>query len=455
MKRSSVVPAGLVGAILGLSVGVACHPGQVMPASDRPECPHHWDFNKVKVTSQEHGLVAIQTLSGNSSQLSAPGLNTNVPEFHDCQRLVHGAGREAQYGSLVAVFASDRLQDTTLRDSVGMGGAPIAWPMVEILGWDGGYEELGIGPGLNCLFVSLDGPSPRAWMKHFGRVEGDCHRAQPAESLAGDHSFKLLTLSREDLTGLAWSDVPPVARWDWDTASSTQVIGFKCFLGWCEVGEPDHPIGTRPALAQDPSLTTGGTLGTSAMRRRLKVKGWYDQQRLAPAHARWSAGVPVRPLSVIGTLIPAVRLQAMTRAAFTGWQDAAYVLLSERAYDYHKKFNFQPQADNGRVTTIALCQDTWNGTTPVGGEKICPGIPTPWRTSKKCTLEDIDPASTTDPLVYWWARTTAPDGSQSFRCMVRRGHSGPDDVPGTARWRWLADDETSWARCDRGCCTTQ
>lgn len=455
MKNSSLVPAVLVGAVLGLSLVVACHPGRVMPAYDRPECPHHWNFDSVRVPVRAKSQVPIVTETGDPHQLSGPGANTNVPEFHDCQRVIHGAGSAARYGSLIAVFAWDRLQDSSTRDSVDTGGPPIAWPMVEVLAWDGGYTPLGIGPGLNCLFVSLDGPSPRAWMKHFGNVEGDCRRAQGANLFEPGPSVTLLTISRDDLTGLAWTDVPPVARWDWDTASSTQVIGFKCLQGWCEVGEARHAVGTRPALATDPSLMTGATLGTSAMRRRLQVKGWYDQQRLAPAHANWSAGAPVRPLPAIGTLIPAINLQAMRRDAFTGWQDVAYVLLSERAYDYHKKFNFQPMAGNRRVTTIALCQDTWNGTAPVAGERLCPGIPTPWRTSKNCTLEDTDPASTTDALVYWWGRTTGTDGSQRFRCIVRRGHTGGDDVPGTARWRWLADDETTWARCDRGCCTTQ
>jgi hypothetical protein len=455
MKNSSVVPAGLVGAVLGLSLVVACHPGRVMPANNRPECPHHWDFDSVRVQVRSGSFMPIVTQAEDPHRLSGPGANTNVPEFHDCQRVVHGAGSAARYGSLIAVFAWDRLQDTTPRDSVGMGGAPIAWPMVEVLAWDGGYEPLGIGPGLNCLFVSLDGPSPRAWMKHFGNVEGNCSGAQGADLFVPGPSVTPLTIARDGLEGMKWNDVPPVARWDWDTASFTQVIGFKCFLGWCEVGEAKHDIVTRSALAADPSLLTGATLGNPAMRRRLRVKGWYDQQRLAPAHAKWSAGAPVRPLPVIGTLIPATNLQAMKRNAFSAWQDVAYVLLSERADDYHKKFNFQPMTGDGRVSTIALCQDTWNGTTPVAGERRCPGIPTPWRTSKKCKLEDTDPASTSDALVYWWGRSTAPDGSERLWCIVRRPHHGPDDVPGTARWRWLADDETTWARCDRGCCTTQ
>ncbi len=457
MQRSSLVPASLVGAILGLGLVMACPPGKVTPAYGRPECPHHWDFNSVRVQVRPGSFMPIVTQTGDPHRLSGPGANTNVPEFHDCQRVVHGAGSAARYGSLIAVFAWDRLQDTTPRDSVSLGGTPIAWPMVEVLAWDGGYPPLGIETGLNCLFVSLDGPSPRAWMKHFGQVEGDCHGARKAALLEADPSFTPLTLSRDSLKGLKlqWNDVPPVARWDWDEVSATQVIGFKCFLGWCEVGEAGHRVGTRPALALDPSVMTGVTLGTSEMRRRLRVKGWYDQQRLAPAHASWSAGAPVRPLSAIGTLIPATDLQAMSRDAFNAWQDVAYVLLSESAYDYLKKYNFQPMNPDGRVSTIALCQDTWNGSAAMSGNPHCPGIPAPWRISKTCKLEDTDPASATDPLVYWWGRSTAPDGSVRYWCIVRRGHSGPDDVPGTARWRWLADDETTWARCDRGCCTTQ
>jgi hypothetical protein len=31
-------------------------------------------------------------------------------------------------------------------------------------------------------------------------------------------------------------DIPPVARWDYDTANHQQYIGLRCGGEWCEVG---------------------------------------------------------------------------------------------------------------------------------------------------------------------------------------------------------------------------
>ena len=47
-----------------------------------------------------------------------------------------------------------------------------------------------------------------------------------------------------------------------------------------------------------------------------------------------------------------------------------------------------------------------------------------------------------------------------YRCDIRRDHSGNAQtarlVIPTARWRWLAADETIWEYCAAaGCCETQ
>jgi len=49
----------------------------------------------------------------------------------------------------------------------------------------------------------------------------------------------------------------------------------------------------------------------------------------------------------------------------------------------------------------------------------------------------------------WWVKITAAvDGKIVYRCVTRRGHT---DMTGgsapTARWRWVANDETVWEYC--------
>jgi hypothetical protein len=40
-----------------------------------------------------------------------------------------------------------------------------------------------------------------------------------------------------------------------------------------------------------------------------------------------------------------------------------------------------------------------------------------------------------------------------YRCVTRRDHKAEVSfIPATARWRWLALDETTWTLCDVGCC---
>lgn len=452
MKNSSVVPAGLVGIVLGLGLVAACQPGQVMPASDRPECPHHWDFSKIKVTPSKRGEVALKTLSGNPGELSAPRLNTNVPEFHDCQRLVRGSGTDATYDSLVAVFASDTMADTGLVHPLPPPPSGGVWlvPLVEVVSWGGSYPALAIEPGFNCLYVPVsDTLSTVAFMVPFGAVEQDCRLARSYDDVRSAPGSKPLRLHRVTYPGLKWDDYPPVARWDWDTVASTQVIGFKCASAWCEVGAHKSEVHTAENLLSrlGPARASAlaGALGGPALARVLTVKGWYDEQRLAPPDARWGTSAPdPTPLDLRGTLIPVGELGRMGVADFGAhWRVVAAVLLDRISPEYQAKYNYLPMDGTGRVTTISLCVER-------DGTQACPEIPEEVRTKSACGPE----AGPTTPR-RWWARTAAPDGATRYWCIVRRGHSGPDDVPGTARWRWLANDETTWARCDRGCCTTQ
>jgi hypothetical protein len=60
----------------------------------------------------------------------------------------------------------------------------------------------------------------------------------------------------------------------------------------------------------------------------------------------------------------------------------------------------------------------------------------------------------------WKARIQPEEGPAQTRDVIRRDHtafmaSHDLHVPGTARWRWKARDETLWVRCAEGCCEVQ
>ena len=186
---------------------------------DLPECPHDWDFSKIRVLDSMEKPVPLKTFNG-SPLLSGPRLQTNVPEFNDCQRLIVGSGETARYDSLYAVFARESLDETLdiktptdkgaavplddtldIRTRTDTGTAvPIvqtridtgtAVPMVEILSIGGTYSKLALKPGFNCLFVFEQGNKWYARMVAFGPEEEDCHSPKPVGALPSYHELSI------------------------------------------------------------------------------------------------------------------------------------------------------------------------------------------------------------------------------------------------------------------------
>lgn len=411
-----------------------------------PECPHDWDVRSITILNPKQTEVPLQTLRPDGN-LSAPGMQTNVPEFNDCQRLVLGTGNTAEYDSLYAVFA----WDSTDRDSVGvraMFDSGYALPMVEVLSLGGTYDRLGLHPGFSCLFV-FKGPSAlAAVLLPFGAEEQDCHQPRSVAAVqAAPHAT--LEVTRFSYDDLQWGDYPAVARWEWDVKSNTQVIGFKCIDGWCEAGTPGHAPNTGPHLAASgwssvPALS--GVPGPSV----LRIKGWYDEQRLAPAAESWWV-TKASPRLVVGTIVPVPGLGGYEESDFDlQWKAIAYVDLSQPSVEYKTVAAYAPMTGTGAVTTISLCREDWGGSTPLPDGQGCKGISQKLRIKEagKCHPEAVA------PTVHWWAATMpAGETHPRYWCIVRR--SAPDGVrvPGTARWRWLANDETSWGRCGGACCS--
>jgi hypothetical protein len=377
-------------------------------ASERRECPHAPGDHDVSKT-----------------HLTTVGLNTDVPEYHDCQRfIVMGANGHLQYDSLFAIYASlglDSLDDSLAALEQRFPADTMAVTAAVIVSDHQSYAPLGIRSDFSCLYLFRGA----LWSAVLVDQEGtnDCTQPISIHHARGTR----LEVRRTEVRHLTRDDYPPVARWDWDAVHHEQNIGIKCGAGWCEIG--------KAGFTASPSYNVNEKAPTEA-RRVLMVKGWYDEQLLA----RLPAGGALEPTDVLGTIIPEPGLGEVTNIAqFQTWRVVAHIALSQASPEYKTKFNYdQASPESSHLNTMSLCY---------GSRISCLGLIPALFYWKAPTCGGGD---------HWYARVLAVDGTTLYKCIIRY----PDDtnnmpsvvVPGTARWRWLAMDETSWKRCVVGCC---
>jgi hypothetical protein len=390
-------------AIAGLSCEDHGHyVGSWPPLAGRPECPHDWDFKQ--------------------GQLAIIGGNIDIPEFHDCQRFITYHGDEPRYDALYAIFASDSLY----LPPAGL------WAVAEIYA-EGQYAKLGIKPGYNCLFL--------------GRQPGG-YDARMVPVSSADVNCRQLVLDRMSGTPLMVNPVdvgpgiPSVARWDWDDRMREQYIGIKCdSTVWCEVARQRRAPSARPSAP---------TLGSARLARTRLIKGWYDEQHLAYRDANHATV----PSFVRGTIYPDSLLddRNSTTDFDNTWVVAAYVALDTlRGYQqatldqYKDRLNLDPTEPGaallrtGKLNVLSLCHGALLDCVPA-------------------VALDVNALQGCDTEGAWWTRVDPANGGASkYLCATRRGHEGMSDlheIPGTARWRWMASDEGVWDACGQGCCET-
>ncbi|MGH7429842.1 MAG: hypothetical protein ACREJ4_16010 [Candidatus Methylomirabilaceae bacterium] len=400
-------------------VGVAALAG-ALSACDRdvqPDWPRAIDasLKDVRIDCPGHLPVIYRSLGGDSAvyqTLSVPGPITRIPEFHDCQRLL--IDQAVTYGPLVGVWASNTLDDTS-------SAGPVL-PMAEVVDFDQvGYEPLGVGPGFNCLYVMSDAQAPfgiRAVMVQAGANEAACGRPYDPAMAGAD----LMAVPYEAPSGLSWDDIPRVARWEWDPVTRRQYIGLRCGLRWCEVG-PQGGFGS--------SAGHNYPMTERRERRTFWIKGWYDEQQLAR-----KAGGSLHPLGAVGTIVPDSALGDYSDATFPGnvWVPAARIALRPPQQAYATKLGLGATAIPRNMDRLQLCHGSWSACATASGST--PAQP------KACTG---------DPDHQWWARIIRRQGAETYFCVIRTAHPGIQ-IEGTARWRWMKNDETIWVRCAEGCC---
>ena len=428
--------------IVAVAVTVACRGGTTPTLSasfldSRSECPKEWVFAK---EPRYDGDFAVP-----GGQLSVPREIQNVPEFHDCQRFLveDQASRELVYGARYAIFAAkdlgrtdtlEMLNDTTLgegdKDEIALASrltAGLATAAAEIVA-DSDYAPLKILRGFNCLYVYLEGPQDwHAKMVPSGTVEQDCSEPVDPNELHGDTLAVRLTGQGH---GFTRHDFPKAARWDWDSVRTQHYIGTRCGAAWCEVGDFDF-VSSKDRAERFGHPSAGSPV---KLRRSFYVKGWYDEQELAIRD-----GASVVPSGIWGVIVPDSMLEAYSESDFQGWARAAEVALTVpegvAVNPYQGKYNFTHTDDPiSRPNRIYLC-------------KVQAGA--------ACELSNPDIPKTCegDGDEAWRARIINALGEVAYRCVKRCDYTGQGfDVPGTARWRWLKDDEGAWMRCLQGCC---
>jgi hypothetical protein len=451
-RRASVaVVIGVTTACGGASVQQSIHPQTAAleelqrSAPGRRECPGEGVTLRVDSGGRSYTVVHVPL----SDSI------TDIPEFHDCQRFIRrDSDGTLVFDSLFAVFASYRLDslipdldssgDTiTLNDGVQVRTFPVA----TIFSDHRQYDQLGIRPGFNCLLLyrrPLPGTTQLVWgamMTPLGFPDSNCTAAKPQQ-----HGTPLQVYS-SSTAGMAQSDYPDAARWDWDSVHSEHYVGIKCGAAWCQVGRIGFDTSASYSGPQLPFKQIGPAPLTDVERSRVTaIRGWYDEQRLAEFN-----GGMTRPSAMHGILVPNPRihgLKATPDRYKATWVQVGFAVIFGGDYG---KWNYRQ-----RINEVLLCE----------------GLATACRVD--LNQPPVSPSNM--PLSScpsgWWATVRPsslgpfPGERPKFFCLLETSHKVALDnlnsrhpgmvssIPGTARWRWLLKDEGSWFGClEASCCT--
>jgi len=425
-RRSSLLAptvALLVAAVACGGKKLVTPPVRHVAAAYRPECGI--DTIRVKLPSDTNVVAKFTRLAVSYDA-------TLIPEFNDCQRFATTSA--TSYGPLVGIYASDSLNQTivNLRQLAASNAAARALPVAIILSYDGDYDALHIKRGFDCLYLAA-GPRAGNSYRYVAWIvpavsDADCAKARTPADL--DAIAPHLDVHPRDL-GHAYTvnDYPQVARWDWDRRARHQYIGIGCRERWCEIGNDGVPSPNYDDPAMPPQH-----------RRKLQIKGWYDEELLAVKPA---SGAGLVPSPVFGTIAPEPGLEARTTGDYHNrWIPAARVYLTGSLAPYQTKFGFtqtQSPGDGHAYNAIAMCMSVAGSVCDFGSTAPPTG----------CNMEPGD--------TVWYARIqpAEPMAKPVYRCVTRREHpfkSLLGRIAGTVRWRWEETDHNAWIACPDGCC---
>lgn len=428
-------------AVVILLIVAACPPRTrtvfpAQPVYNRPDCPSH-AIELTVYDSLEHGWTPRVV-----NDIPIASAIDEIPEFHDCQRLVRTHDRE--YGPLVGIFASEELE--TLYGTFDAKGEPVAparaAELVRTLPAaaaifsfdDEPYLPLSIRREFNCLYLLPPSSMSQRWTAYMVWARSDEKRcSQPLGDPANAFALDVHVHSTADYGNEAFAatDIPPVARWDVDRRTE-QSIGIRCGGAWCSVGSsgimprPSEGAEVTPLIRA--AFPAGGGPSENELRRVTRVPGWYDDQSLAIASPSGTAGLSPRgPRAVY---YPDPRIGDMNDPAeFETWTPVAYAMIRGAPGAYGEKLHL-----GSGITKFELIFRRSGEDPPADVGDV------------SCGVSDGG---------TWWMRLTRGGGGPTvgYKCVTARAHPSAPTLPGTARWRWKVDDETTWVRCPQGCCS--
>lgn len=322
-------------------------------------------------------------------------------EVHDCQRLVLVTGSALAFGPLVGLLPLDGAMALTDLDFSGGVAAATVYNWGDFHGKPEAYAPLGIDPGRNCLWLRRD--TETSWRAALVALPtGPCStQSRPATSAY------TLDVQR----ALHAGPMPRTARWEWDEADATHVMGIKCGSAWCRVG--------RAALWQADTVHLAGNA-------QATIPGYFDEQHLAVPDG--SGGIIPGP---VGVLTPT----------------ATFFTLAQNQANSPTDVMGPAFATGLEVATLTLADAT--ATTP-------PTYEAKWGLRQgPITLHlQIVPGGVERSTF------TGPTGSQGHSVTPVRIPNTLHASVGSVRWRWhdTATTASIWSACGvkgMDCCDTQ
>lgn len=330
----------------------------------------------------------------------------NITGFNDEQKLVVAAsGAGPQFGPLVRLYVSSRLDSLTKDDFEADTGALVAvanvWP-------NSGpamppeYTRLKFGSStsreLYCVYLSHDRSKPvgdgwDGYVTYYDRSEKKCGSVDGQSRLPG------VAVNTDNDNGNPGS-FPPVARLTMNR-SNQPGIGVACLAAWCELG-----------YANSDYASPGNSSGHGP---EWRIKGWQDEQVLSVPNGANT----VKPWAR-GGVVPVANLESIHVGAYlSDWQRVGTIWLDDAppVGSSYEKWHLQKGES-----------DIW-----LKANRVLP-----------------------DSVLYRAAFTSGgarPDGATPTFAVDR--HGWPWRVPGVMRFVWASDDDLMWVSCDMGCCTVK
>jgi hypothetical protein len=319
-----------------------------------------------------------------------------VYEYHDEQKFIVGDG----YGPKVHIFLSPQMAAFTHhRQFDTHGNAGVLAALVYVDAPRGAtlaapYTNLNLSPGLNCLHLAHDR------RERDDRTGWSAYITPATRDTLCPHDYEIPSTALRVVTTTSPSaqffDYPTAARIS-DDRDGQPLFGMRCAAAWCEIGPPRF-VARSPQHLVDPGMLPS---------RENTIKGWHDEQRLADI----VDGRP-RPSNLRASLIPAPNLQQRDEN------------------DYYRRELL--------VATIWLDRDPeersmyWRWGLRRGANQLY-------------AMKVDDNNTWTSVIVQAGTRVRYP------MKVIRRPHYDVA-MPGTARWRFYANDEVMWYDCGGACC---